>query len=82
MWADVDREWILSEPCVQWDHIDGPLLTWAGNCHWLTWGERLALFFRLEAAEQIAARKWEWLWSERRLLLEAARATPTPADRA
>ena len=66
----IPKEAILAGPSVNWRHIDGPLLTWAGHCHWLTWGERFALFLRLETVEQIAARRWEWLWSERQFLRE------------
>jgi hypothetical protein len=35
-----------SQPCINWKHIDGPLLyTSDGQLHWLTWRERLRLSF-------------------------------------
>lgn len=33
-----------AEPCVQWNHVDGPLLVCRdGTPHWLTLWERMAL---------------------------------------
>ena len=39
-------------------HIDGPLLSWAGQLHWLTWTERIALRLGLRTIEQIAEKVW------------------------
>jgi hypothetical protein len=39
-------------------HIDGPLMTWAGQLHWLTWRERLALWLGLTSVDVLAARHW------------------------
>lgn len=37
-----------TQPKINWKHIDGPLLyTSDGQLHWLTWRERLRLFFDL-----------------------------------
>jgi hypothetical protein len=37
-------EAIYSDPHINWRHIDGPLMTWAGQMHWLTWKERFLLW--------------------------------------
>lgn len=35
-----------SQPYINWKHVDGPLLYCSnGLLHWLTWLERLQLFF-------------------------------------
>jgi len=43
MTVSVPKEAIASGPSVNWKHVDGPLMTWAGHLHWLTWGERMNL---------------------------------------
>jgi hypothetical protein len=48
-------------PDVGWHHIDGPLLTWAGSLHWLTFGERLRIFFRRATVDQVACERWPHL---------------------
>lgn len=45
-------------PHIIWNHVDGPLMYWAGQDHWLTWGERLALFFGRATEESIARKHW------------------------
>jgi hypothetical protein len=59
---------ILEGPHVNWKHIDGPLMTWAGHLHWLTWGERLRLAFRLATIDDIAGKHWPGLVLRRRML--------------
>lgn len=44
-------------PEVQWDHIDGPLLMWRGQLHWLTWKERFMLAIGRTSIQQIAERR-------------------------
>ncbi len=56
--VSVPVEAIEAGPYIQWDHIDGPLMTWAGQMHWLTWGERLALTVRYKTADEIAASRF------------------------
>ena len=46
-----------AKPHVQWNHIDGPLLTCAdGTPHWLTLWERLALRAGITTLEALDAR--------------------------
>lgn len=52
---------VTSGPHVQWRHIDGPLMTWAGEMHWLTWQERLRVFFGRATVDQIACERWPHL---------------------
>lgn len=42
----VPAESVLAGAHIQWNHVEGPLLTWAGALHWLTLWERIQLFFR------------------------------------
>jgi len=57
----VPLEAITEGPDMVWKHIDGPLLCWAGNIHWLTFGERLRLLFRLTTVDTIACAHWPHL---------------------
>ncbi len=41
---EVPREAITNGPDIQWNHIDGPVMWWAGQSHWLTWRERARIF--------------------------------------
>lgn len=43
---------------VQWNHIDGPLLTWRGGLHWLTWRERFAIWRGRATPQSIAEKVW------------------------
>lgn len=52
---------IEAGPEMVWKHIDGPLLCWAGEMHWLTPGERVRIFFRLATVDQIACERWPHL---------------------
>lgn len=39
---------------VNWRHVDGPLLhCTSGTLHWLTWRERMRLFFGLTTIDEI-----------------------------
>lgn len=51
-------EALKAAPTVTWRHIDGPLLCWAGQMHWLTWRERLQLWLRLATIESIAQKRF------------------------
>lgn len=56
--VSMPREAYLAEPHVIWKHIDGPLMTWAGQLHWLTCRERAAIWFGLATVEDIAQKQW------------------------
>ena len=56
--ASVPMTAFVAAPEIQWNHIDGPLMTWAGNMHWLTFGERFFLFFGLTTHEKIAHKRF------------------------
>jgi hypothetical protein len=69
----VERSAILAGPHVNWKHIDGPLMTWAGEMHWFTMSERLGLFLRRTTVEAIATRRWPHL---RRIWWELGTRSP------
>lgn len=52
---------ITDAPRVQWNHCDGPLMTWCGELHWLTWGERLRIALGFATERDIAYRRWPHL---------------------
>jgi len=52
------KEAIEAKPEIQWKHIDGPLMHWAGQMHWLTWGERFMLWLRMTTPEVIAFQRF------------------------
>jgi hypothetical protein len=54
-----------------WNHIDGPLMEWAGFMHWLTWRQRLALWLRRKTIDQLACEQWPFLASSRAALTAA-----------
>lgn len=72
-------EAFLGDPYVFWFHIDGPMLSWAGETHWLTWRERLRLFFRFATAETLAFEHWprKWLY---RVWLKGRTPTQEPVN--
>jgi len=51
-------ECFAAAPHVTWKHIDGPLMSWAGRLHWLTFRERVALWFGRTTIEEIAHRRF------------------------
>ena len=57
----VPIEAITCGPSVQWKHIDGPMLTWAGHIHWLTIIERLSIWSGYRTVYQIAEKHWPHL---------------------
>lgn len=65
----VPREAVTDGPYLQRNHIDGPLLHWAGHMHWLTIRQRAALFFGLVTLDAIAVQQWPHLARIRRGLL-------------
>lgn len=52
---------IIEGPHVNWRHIDGPLMSWAGEIHWLTLKERFRAWIGIETIDQIACRRWAHL---------------------
>lgn len=52
---------VAKGPDVTWGHIDGPLLHWAGNTHWLTFGERAKIWLRLSSVDHVACARWPHL---------------------
>lgn len=65
MW-DVEDKTILEGPRVNWKHVDGPLMGWAGEVHWLTLWERLLLALRLTTVDAVACERWPHLAGERK----------------
>lgn len=60
--VSVPSEAITNGPEVQWNHVDGPLMHWAGHMYWLTWGERIRVFwFGLRAVDEIARERFPQL---------------------
>lgn len=57
----VPNEAITEGPQVQWNHIDGPLMTWTPHIHWLTWGERIRLALRLTTIDELACDRWPYM---------------------
>lgn len=74
---EIESRAILEGPEARWDHVDGPMLYWAGHVHWLTWSERLALRLGMTTVEELGRQHWEWLETQRRYLIEDARAPLT-----
>lgn len=68
------NEAILAGPDVVWNHVDGPLLSWAGQLHWLTPWQRLQLWLGLETLDDVAEKRWPYLAEARRLLREMGHA--------
>ncbi len=59
MTVGVPNKAITDGPHVQWNHIDGPLMTWAGGLHWLTWRERFRVFwFGVDEVDRIAIKRF------------------------
>lgn len=54
----VPIEAVRAAPTINYRHIDGPLLEWAGQMHWLTWRERWAVWRGKETAESLAQKHW------------------------
>ena len=71
--VSVPREAVTNGPEVTWNHIDGPLLYWASQIHWLTWRQRLRIWLGLATVDAIACEQWPHIAKLRtRLLKEAA----------
>jgi hypothetical protein len=51
-------EAFYADPHIQFNHIDGPVMTWAGLSHWLTWRERFALCFGRTSVEILANKRF------------------------
>ena len=72
-WVEIDpgvsvqREALAAKPHVNWRHIDGPLMTWAGQMHWLTWRQRFALWLGRTTIEAVAESQWPHLAKTKRL---------------
>lgn len=79
--VSVPNEAVTAGPHVQWNHIDGPLMTWAGHLYWLTWGERIRIALWLTTVDKIASERWPYTAMRRRELLtekHGARALHDP----
>jgi hypothetical protein len=59
---------ILDGPSVT-RKVDGPLLVWACNIHFLTWRERLRIFLRLASIDKIGCERFPWLAKQRMHLI-------------
>lgn len=68
--VQVPIEAVLAGPRVQWNHIDGPLLIWAGLIHWLTWRERFSIWIGRRTVDEIARAHWPHLGRIRRAALK------------
>ena len=43
-----------AKPHLQWKHVDGPLLVCHdGSMHWLTWWERICIYFEWKTVEEL-----------------------------
>ena len=69
----VQNEAITDGPHVQWNHIDGPLMSWAGLLHWLTWREQISIFLKRRTVDDVACKRWPHL-AKLRNELNASRA--------
>ena len=61
MSVSTPQEAILAGAKVLWNHIDGPLMTWGGSCHWLTWPERMLIWTGFRTVDEIACMHWPHL---------------------
>jgi hypothetical protein len=59
--VQVPNESITAGPSVQWNHIDGPLMFWAGLMHWLTWRERFSIWIGRRTVDEVACERWPHL---------------------
>lgn len=50
-------EAFYKEPTIR-KHVDGPLLSWVGQLHWLTWCERFLVWCGYDTAESLAQKHW------------------------
>jgi hypothetical protein len=57
----VPNEAITRGPHVQWNHVDGPLMSWAGEIHWLTVGQRIRVALGMATVDEIACTRWPYL---------------------
>ncbi len=72
MGVAVPNEAITDGPDVTWNHIDGPLMHWAGNMHWLTWRERLRIASGYSTVDDVACERFPHLAKARARLLKSA----------
>ncbi len=73
MTTSVPNEAITEGPSVQWDHVDGPLLHWAGHIHWLSMWERWLISVYIKTVDDIARHQWPHLDRLRTALKEQGR---------
>lgn len=59
--VDVPNEAILEGPSINWKHVDGALLSWAGQMHWLTWVEKWRLHYKLDTVDDVASKRFPHL---------------------
>lgn len=58
MTVQVPKEAFEALPEIVWSHVDGPMMVWAGRCHWLTMTERLMLLVGWTDPETIAFQRF------------------------
>ena len=51
-------EALWAKPRINWKHVDGPMLMWAGHVDWLTWSERVRCWLGKDDAETLAQKRW------------------------
>lgn len=71
---------ILEGPHVNWRHVDGPLMTWAGQLHWLTWRERILIALMMTTVDRLACRRWPQIDGIRKTLRNQANIDAMLAD--
>jgi hypothetical protein len=75
MYMSMPSSAVTSGPDVVWKHIDGPMMSWAGSIHWLTWRERARIALGLATVDQVGCERWPQLARLRKLVV-SAKLTP------
>lgn len=52
---------ILEGAHINMKHIDGPLMSWAGEIHWLTLRERIRIWTGRQSIDDLACKRWPHL---------------------
>jgi len=61
MTIGIPHKAITDGPSVNWRHIDGALLSWAGHLHWLTFHQKWAIRLGLSTVDETARKQWPHL---------------------
>lgn len=59
-------------PSINWKHIDGPLMHWAGHIHWLTFRERIRFALGFVTIDELGCARWPHLAKARAKILSGA----------